>query len=316
MLEKVKSARIFNIQKYSLYDGSGIRTLIFFKGCPLRCKWCSNPEGLNYNFDIMKKESLCINCGKCVDVCPVKIHKMKNNKHFIDRKITCLGTRLCENICPKNALTVMGKDITIDEICADIERDEIFYEVSGGGITLGGGEVTFQKGDFAVKLLKRIKEIGINTAIETCGFTTWENLKKFILVTDLFLYDIKHIDSKKHKELTGVENKKILNNLQKLLLNNASVTIRLPIMNTLNNDNQTIDKTIKFIKNLKNKENIKGVDILPYHKLGVGKYKQLGIKYALENENIDNSHKNLKEIKEKLTKSLKPYNIPVSLLEH
>lgn len=168
------TGRIFNIQKYSIYDGDGIRTLVFFKGCNIRCPWCANPEGLNSQFQVMFSHDKCINCGDCVSVCPAGIHyRAEENgemKHFVDRNKDCTGCRKCEEICTQNALDIMGKDVTVSELMEIIMQDYDFYISSGGGVTIGGGEMSLQT-DFAVALFRECKKMMINTAVETQGTT-------------------------------------------------------------------------------------------------------------------------------------------------
>ena len=160
------------MQKYSIYDGPGIRTIIFFKGCPLRCRWCANPEGLERKYQVMFQQELCIHCGKCVPGCPVQIHYIDDTgerlEHKLHRDIDCTGCRTCESVCPRQALNVVGRDLTLSEVLDFIQQDVAFYQSSGGGVTLSGGEVCMQSA-FAANLLMECKKLGINTAIETCG---------------------------------------------------------------------------------------------------------------------------------------------------
>lgn len=279
-----RKARIFNVQKYNMYDGPGVRTLIFFQGCPLRCKWCANPEGLEKRFRVMFKSNNCIDCNRCKDVCPVEIHGVSmNNTHTIDRTKQCIGCRKCENICNQEALKIVGEDKKISELLKIIEEDRIFYEMSGGGVTLGGGEVLMQP-EAAINLLMACKNVGLNTAIETCGYTTLEVIEKASEYVDLFLFDIKQIDSDKHFHWTGVRNEKILENLKYLLENRANVEIRVPLIKDVNTDLKDIESLIKFLLPYKDYKNLKGVDLLPYHKMGVNKYEQLGMDYEMKGE--------------------------------
>lgn len=180
---KELSGRIFNIQKYSIYDGDGIRTLIFFKGCNLRCPWCANPEGLSSQFQVMFSQDKCINCGDCVNVCPAGIHyRAEVNgemKHFVNRNKDCIGCRKCEEICTQNALDIMGKDVTVSELMEIIMQDYDFYVSSGGGVTIGGGEMSLQT-DFAVALFSECKKMMINTAVETQGTTRLQTIRSWL----------------------------------------------------------------------------------------------------------------------------------------
>ena len=203
-----RKALIFNTQKYNVYDGPGIRTLIFFKGCPLRCKWCANPEGLQHKVQVMFKQDVCVNCGKCVAVCPVGIHQISKEelRHVVDRNIQCVGCRKCLEVCPTRALQIMGEEKTISELLEIVKEDKTFYEQSGGGVTLGGGEVTMQP-EAAISLLQACKLDGINTAIETCGYTKKEDLLRIAEFVDLFLFDIKQFNSAPMERAVSTESR-------------------------------------------------------------------------------------------------------------
>jgi choline TMA-lyase-activating enzyme len=306
-----RKALIFNVQKYNVYDGPGIRTIVFFKGCPLRCKWCSNPEGLERKFQVMVKSDSCIDCGRCVEVCPVGIHKMNaEGRHYADRSIDCVGCRKCEEACFQSALSVVGEEKTISELLGIIEEDRMFYQTSGGGVTLGGGEVTMQP-EAALSLLQACRQEGINTAIETCGYTKLEDILKIAEYVDLFLFDIKHIDPERHCELTGVRNERILQNLEELLRRKYNVHIRMPLLKGINDDRDEIDRTIKFLMPYREYKNFKGIDLLPYHKLGVGKYRQLDKEYPIEGDPSLSA-----EDLDRIEGWIKQYDFPVKVLRH
>ena len=306
-----RKAFIFNIQKYNMYDGPGVRTLVFFKGCPLRCKWCSNPEGLEKKYQVMLKSGSCTDCGACVSVCPVGIHTItKENKHVVNNSIDCLGCNKCKNVCTEAALSIVGEVKTISELLEIIEEDRDFYDISGGGVTLGGGEVTMQS-ELAANLLMVCKQEGINTAIETCGYSKLESILKVAEFTDLFLYDLKHIDSEKHYQLTGVRNERILENLKELLRRRHNVKIRMPLLKGVNDSQDEIKRVINFLMPYRDYKNFKGIDLLPYHKLGVNKYKQLGIKYQ-----IDGDPKLSNEDLDIIESWIKEYDFPVSVIKH
>ncbi|GAA0751329.1 choline TMA-lyase-activating enzyme [Clostridium sartagoforme] len=307
-----RKATIFNVQKYNMYDGPGVRTLIFFQGCPLRCKWCANPEGMIKKYRVMFKINSCVNCGACVSVCPVGIHTISNEslKHEVNRNIECIGCRKCVDACLNSALSIVGEVKTISELVEIVEEDRAFYEASGGGVTLGGGEVLMQP-EAASSLLMACKQEGINTAIETCGYSKLESVLKVAEFTDLFLFDIKHINSDKHFELTGVRNEQILENLKELLRRKYKVKIRMPLLKGVNDRKEDIEDIIKFLIPFKDYKNFKGIDLLPYHKMGVNKYKQLGIEYPIEGDpSLSNEDLN------KIEGWIKKYDLSVKVIRH
>lgn len=307
-----RKATIFNVQKYNMYDGPGVRTLIFFQGCPLRCKWCANPEGMIKKYRVMFKSNSCVNCGACVSVCPVGIHTISNEslKHEVNRNIECIGCRKCVDACLNSALSIVGEVKTISELVEIVEEDRTFYEASGGGVTLGGGEVLMQP-EAASSLLMACKQEGINTAIETCGYAKLESVLKVAEFTDLFLFDIKHIDSDRHFELTGVRNEQILENLKELLRRKYKVKIRMPLLKGVNDRKEDIEDIMKFLMPFKDYKNFKGIDLLPYHKMGVNKYNQLGIEYPIEGDpSLSNEDLNKIEI------CIKKYDLSVKVIRH
>ncbi len=306
-----RKAQIFNIQKYNMYDGPGVRTLIFFQGCPLRCEWCSNPEGQLKQFQVLFKQDACINCGACVPVCPVGVHKMSaDGIHSVDRNVECIGCRKCEEACFQTALAIVGDSKTISELADIVEEDRAFYQTSGGGVTLGGGEVLAQP-QAAASLLQVCKQRGINTAIETCGYARPEVIEKVAPFVDTFLYDVKHMDSERHREITGVRNEMILGNLIWLLENRHNVKIRMPLLKGVNDGEDEVLQLIELLKPYKDFKNFKGVDLLPYHKMGVNKYNQLGWEYPVEGD-PKLSDADL----ERIENSIKKYDFPVSVVRH
>lgn len=307
-----RKALIFNVQKYNMYDGPGIRTLVFFKGCPLRCKWCANPEGLERKFQVMYKRNSCVDCGACVDVCPVGIHVISNEtgKHEIVREKDCIGCMKCVKVCPNAALNIAGEVKTISELLKIVEEDAAFYDISGGGVTLGGGEVTAQP-EAALNLLMACKREGINTAIETCGYTKTETILKIAEYVDLFLFDVKHMDPVRHNELVGVSNELILTNIKELLHHRYNVKVRMPMLKGINDSKEEIDAVIKFLMPFRDDKNFKGIDLLPYHKLGVNKYNQLDMKYP-----IDGDPSLSAEDLDRIEGWMNEYQFPVTVVKH
>ena len=306
-----RKAFIFNKQKYNMYDGPGVRTLVFFKGCPLRCKWCSNPEGLERKYQIMFKPTTCVSCGSCVPVCPQKIHSISSSgEHIIDRSIDCIGCGQCVEACIPDALKVSGEQVPISELLEYVEQDRAFYDQSGGGVTLGGGEVTAQP-EAAINLLQACKQEGLHTAIETCGYTKKETILRFAEYVDLFLFDLKHIDSDRHFELTGVRNEMILENLEELIMKRNHVKVRMPMLKGINDSEAEIRGVIEFLKPFRNFKNFEGIDLLPYHKLGVNKYVQLGMDYPIKGDpSLDDADL------DRIEGWIREYDFPVSVIRH
>ena len=306
-----RKAFIFNKQKYNMYDGPGVRTLVFFKGCPLRCKWCSNPEGLERKYQIMFKPTTCVSCGSCVPVCPQKIHSISSSgEHIIDRSIDCIGCGQCVEACVPDALKVAGEQVPISELLEYVEQDRAFYDQSGGGVTLGGGEVTAQP-EAAINLLQACKQEGLHTAIETCGYTKKETILRFAEYVDLFLFDLKHIDPDRHFELTGVRNEMILENLEELIMNRNHVKVRMPMLKGINDSEAEIRGVIEFLKPFREFKNFEGIDLLPYHKLGVNKYVQLGMDYPIKGDpSLDDADL------DRIEGWIREYDFPVSVIRH
>lgn len=306
-----RKAFIFNKQKYNMYDGPGVRTLVFFKGCPLRCKWCSNPEGLERKYQIMFKPTTCVSCGSCVPVCPQKIHSISSSgEHIIDRSIDCIGCGQCVEACIPEALKVAGEQVPISELLEYVEQDRAFYDQSGGGVTLGGGEVTAQP-EAAINLLQACKQEGLHTAIETCGYTKKETILRFAEYVDLFLFDLKHIDPDRHFELTGVRNEMILENLEELIMKRNHVKVRMPMLKGINDSEAEIRGVIEFLKPFREFKNFEGIDLLPYHKLGVNKYVQLGMDYPIEGDpSLDDADL------DRIEGWIREYDFPVSVIRH
>ena len=251
------TATIFDIERNSFADGPGIRTTVFFKGCNLQCVWCHNPESQQTTPQMMLYSDKCRGCGKCKEVCDSK---------------DCTLCGKCALYCPADARKVCGKEYTADEVLSEIIKDKAYYQASGGGVTLSGGECLLQL-DFVVELLKKCRQNGIHTAIDTAGHIPFECFEKVMPYTDLFLYDIKLFDSEKHKKYVGVDNKLILDNLKKLIKSNARVWVRIPIITGINDSVLEMQKIKEFLSGEKQVEKI---ELLPYHALGENKYRAIG----------------------------------------
>jgi len=269
-----KSGIITEIKRFATHDGPGIRTAVFLKGCPLDCKWCSNPETKKFDPQLYFISKRCKTCNDCIKVCSGNaISSDINNK--IDRRI-CTKCFKCTEECLNRAFQQIGIEYTVDEIFREIEKDIPFYG-SDGGLTLSGGEPLFQH-EFSIALLKKCKEAGISTVVDTSGYVKFEILNEVIKYTDLFLYDIKHMDSEKHKAETGVDNKIILENLS-LISGRTKIRISFPLIPGFNDDEKNIEETAKLAKSLK----INFIDINPFHNLGSDKYSYLGLANPFQN---------------------------------
>ena len=268
---------VFNIQKFCVNDGPGIRTTVFLKGCPLHCKWCHNPESHSCKAELLYDLEKCVGCGRCGDVCPQSAHTFEGI-HKIDRK-KCISCGVCADECDINALEFAGKEMSVQEVLAVVLKDKVFYDNSGGGLTLSGGEPLMQF-DFAYELLKQAKQSGIHTCIETCGFAKTENILKIAKSTDIFLYDWKLTDEKLHEKYTGVSNIQILDNLRAIDSANVKIILRCPIIPGINDTEEHFGGIAGVANSLKN---ILAVEIEPYHSLGNGKYNKLGKTEKIQN---------------------------------
>lgn len=264
---------VFNIARGSLSDGNGIRTVVYLKGCPLSCKWCHNPESWSAKPQVLFYPSKCIGCGRCLDVCEFGCHKNQNGEHIFDRT-DCTGCLSCADACPSGALQSCGKQTSVDEIYTEIKKDIHYFQKSSGGVTFSGGEALIHP-DFLKEILTLCKKDGIHTAIETSLFAPFENIEKIANLIDLFIVDIKLFDSNKHKEFTGVSNQKILENLTRLSAIHPNLWIRIPLIPDVNDDEQNLIDTARFIKSLGSC--VKKVELLKYNNLAPSKYRALGI---------------------------------------
>ena len=267
-------AKIFEIKRFAVHDGDGIRTTVFFKGCPLKCIWCHNPEGISAKSELAYYAHKCISCGECLSVCPTCAHTIENGKHAFNRE-KCIACGKCVGACLGNALTLYGKETTVEELLPILLQDKEFYDNSGGGVTLSGGECLLYA-DFCAELLKKLKENGVHTAVDTCGFVSTSALDKVIPYTDIFLYDIKAFYEDTHIKATGHSNKQILENLLYLDNLNCKIEIRIPYVPEYNG--KEIDLIGAFLSKLKNVTRIR---VLPCHNYAGSKYLSLDMNNTL-----------------------------------
>lgn len=267
-------AVISDIKHFAVHDGDGIRTTVFFKGCPLKCVWCHNPESIGYHPQLSCYDHKCISCMECTRICPNHAHVNAEGEHKY-RPHLCTGCGLCENVCLGDALKFYGRSVTVEELIPMLLEDRDFYENSGGGVTLSGGECLMQP-DFCLELLKQLKQEGIHTAVDTCGFVSQDVLCRILPFTDIFLYDLKAFDEDVHIRCTGQSNRIILENLRFLDAEQKPAEIRIPYVPGYNSDQMY--KIRSFLEDLKN---ITKVKVLPYHNYAGSKYDALRMENTL-----------------------------------
>ena len=260
---------IFNIQRYSIHDGPGIRTTVFLKGCPLTCFWCQNPESQALKPEILFDKGRCTSCGQCVTACSCGANSPRDQDIRIDRN-KCTGCGKCVEVCRNEARKLAGRYTTVDEVIEEVLRDRMFYENSGGGVTLSGGEPSMQA-DFALELLRRCKKEGLHTALDTCGCTLWETMQRLLEVTDLVLYDVKCLDTAKHNKATGQSNELIIENAKKIA-RFKEMWIRVPLVPDFNDSEEEVRAMLAFIKKELGPVQI---DLHRYNPLGEEKYDRL-----------------------------------------
>lgn len=278
MISADMTGTVFNTQKFSIHDGTGIRTLIFMKGCPLRCIWCSNPESQRTGPEVMFVRSKCTGCGKCAALC--REAAVDDVTFDIDRS-RCVKCGLCTSKCYAGAKKMTGRQVTVREMMELIEKDRIFYTNSGGGVTVGGGEPAMQHG-FVEELLKACRESHIHTAIETCGYGRWQDICGMFDNADQIFFDLKAMDPELHRRLTGVSNELILHNAEQVAVRGKDVIFRIPLIPGCNDSLTNIEETGAFVGGLSGNGSNVSIEVLPYHDLGRDKYRWLDMDYGLE----------------------------------
>lgn len=266
------TGRITNIQRFSVHDGPGIRTVAFLKGCTLRCRWCCNPEAMLPEAVLMFNPQLCIGCGECVRVCPSGASGTLE-QISVDRT-KCIGCGKCTEVCYAEAKYMRDNQMTPQELLTEIKKDESFYKRTGGGVTFSGGEALLQA-DFLEETLKLCKAAGIGTAVETCGNVPWENFERIAPFMDVFLFDIKHTDSVKHKEYTGAGCERIMENCRRLKAMDKQIIIRVPVIPEFNFERDSLASIIRFAEEI----GVEEINFLPYHRYAANKYVYLGMDY-------------------------------------
>lgn len=263
---------VFNIQHYSIHDGPGIRTTVFIKGCSLRCVWCQNPESQSFKPELFFNAEKCTGCRLCVKACPEGAIEIFRERSKTNRVI-CTGSGQCVEVCPNEARNLMGTYMTAKEVFEDVIEDEIFYQKSGGGVTLSGGDPVASP-EFTISLLKLLKDTNIHTALDTCGYAGWETMEQILKYVDLVLFDFKHMDPDAHLKYTGVSNELILDNARRIHSDlNIPVLARVPLVPGYNDSDENIEATAEFIAN--ELGTLTRVHLLPYHRLGEVKYERL-----------------------------------------
>lgn len=268
---------IFELERYATEDGPGIRTVVFLKGCNLRCTWCQNPESHLMKPQVMYYRSQCTACERCLASCPTSSVSLIQPYGYITDASTCTLCGTCVDVCFYNARKIVGEERSVESLFDEILRDRSFYEESGGGVTFSGGEPLLQAEEVLL-LARMLKEEGIHTALETAGFVKWEVFEKILPHIDLFYHDLKHIDPEKHRIYTGAPLEPILRNIEKLSTVHGNVIVRIPVVPGINNDIDTITGMMDFLSGT---TGVKNVELLPFHRLGVGKYEGLGWNYEM-----------------------------------
>lgn len=280
---------IYKIERLAVYDGPGIRTVIFIKGCPLACLWCSSPESQKMQPEIGFYKDKCVACKTCMDTCPEGAVQIENDSSIVFDNVACNGCGSCSHTCLQGARKTIGKKVSVDDVIRELEKDAIFYHRSEGGVTLSGGEPALQP-IFSANILKSAVEMGFHTAMETCAHVKWESLEMILRHLDLIYVDIKHMDRVAHKKLTGQPNDLILENIRQLTaaFPGLDLILRIPLIPGINDSKKNIIETATFAKGL---QTLKRVELLPYHRYGVSTYPVVGKVYQLNKlESLTQAH--------------------------
>ncbi len=276
-LREIEMKNITNIQKFSIHDGDGIRTTVFFKGCPLKCEWCHNPETQRFEKEMEVDGEKCTGCGTCASVCPNGAVRMTEDHRPAWDPKACTFCGKCENFCPAGVREIVGREYTVKELTKELMKDQMFYEESGGGVTFSGGEVMSMDMDFILAMAKELKRQDVTLTIDTCGYVPYERFEKILPYVNTFLYDVKVMDPELHKKYMGTDNKLILENLVRLSQDGARIYIRIPTIKEVNGNEENMKETIAFLK--QHDIHPAGVNLLPYHDTGSGKYAKLDMEY-------------------------------------
>lgn len=295
--------RVFNIQRFSLHDGPGVRTVVFLKGCQMRCAWCANPESLAVQPEVLFDRQRCAKTA-CRQACP--------GKSGVQRDAVSYESWPDDSVCPAAAVRKVGKMLSVDEVIRRVAADELYYRTSGGGMTLSGGEMALQP-DFSQALLRRAREEGIHTAVETSGFAAWPALWQACEASQLILYDLKLADDERHQRYTGVSNRSILQNLARLLEQSIPLRIRIPVIPDVNDDRQEAENMIALIAEMtRGRRCFQGIDLLPYHDFGLRKYELSDRRYLYEEMHPDHDKPQVKTLEEAASR----YGLPTTTLSH
>lgn len=296
---------VINISRMTIHNGPGVRTLVLFKGCPLRCKWCSTPESLRYEQQLIQKPGVCIGCGNCMKACPQHAITFNEKGPVIDRK-KCNSCFACVNVCHSKTLRISGTKYRVEELVKELKKDAAYFKYSEGGVTLSGGEFTFMEFEAKLKLVKRLREEDISVGIDTCGATPREKYEKLAPYVDFYLWDVKHTDPQKHKALTGGDLDQILDNLRFAAGMGADIYLRCPIISGMTYEEAHLHALGRLAREI---PNLKEVDLLPIHHLGKARYSMLGMEYPMEGAQLLTD-----EDRRKIYETVAAYDVPVKLV--